>query len=56
MLNNASLTFRTPITIGGIFAIEKRFFREIGEFDDGMQFWGGENIDLALRVWTHKYG
>ncbi|KAK2193092.1 hypothetical protein NP493_17g06021 [Ridgeia piscesae] len=48
---NETHPVRTPITIGGMFAIEKQFFREIGEFDDGMQFWGGENIDLALRVW-----
>ena len=36
--------------IGGIFAIEKRFFHEIGGYDSGMQAWGGENIDLSLRV------
>lgn len=45
-----SFTIRSPVTIGTIWAIEKAFFTEIGELDDGMEFWGGENIDLALRV------
>ena len=40
----------TPCMVGGIFAMEKRFFHEIGGFDSGMQAWGGENIDLSLRV------
>ena len=33
-----------------MFAIDRRFFIEVGEFDDGMDGWGGENIDLPLRV------
>ena len=36
--------------MGTIWAINKAFFFEVGGFDDGMDFWGGENIDLPLRV------
>ena len=41
---------RSPCSVGTIWAINKAFFFEVGGFDDGMDFWGGENIDLSLRV------
>ena len=38
------------MTVGTIFAINRKFFFEIGAFDDEMEGWGGENIDLPIRV------
>ncbi|KAI0228993.1 Polypeptide N-acetylgalactosaminyltransferase 2 [Lamellibrachia satsuma] len=35
----------------GTFAIDKTFFNDIGAYDEDMWGWGGENIDLSLRVW-----
>ncbi|KAK2167002.1 hypothetical protein LSH36_32g00042 [Paralvinella palmiformis] len=32
-------------------AIYKDFFTEVGELDEGMERWGGENLDLPIRVW-----
>lgn len=29
----------------------KDYFFEIGSFDEGMYVWGGENLELAFRVW-----
>lgn len=34
---------------GGLFLVSSEWFREFGEFDEHMELWGGENIDLSLR-------
>lgn len=36
---------------GGLLAIGRDWFFEIGGHDQEMQAWGGENIDLSLRIW-----
>jgi len=41
--------FQTPAMPGGIFAVNAHWFAEIGSFDQKMEIWGGENIDLSLR-------
>uniref|UniRef100_A0A914KX85 Glycosyltransferase 2-like domain-containing protein n=1 Tax=Meloidogyne incognita TaxID=6306 RepID=A0A914KX85_MELIC len=43
--------YKTPTMSGGLLAISTEYFREIGEYDVGMEIWGGENIELSLRVW-----
>jgi hypothetical protein len=35
----------------GIFAMEKRFYDEIGGFDSALRLWGQDNVELSLRVW-----
>ena len=37
--------------VGPGFAIDADYFREIGTYDEGMEIWGGENLELAWRVW-----
>ncbi|CAD5113898.1 DgyrCDS3057 [Dimorphilus gyrociliatus] len=46
-----SLPFRTPTLVGCAFGVLKSYFNHIGTFDDDMKIWGGENIELAWRVW-----
>lgn len=41
---------RTPTHIGCAFAIDREFFFEIGAYDDQMDIWGSENLEMALRV------
>ena len=41
-----------PIMSGGLLAMSRRWFFEIGGYDSSMKGWGGENLDQSLRIWT----
>lgn len=36
---------------GGLFAIERDYFFEIGLYDPGLEIWGGENFELSYKVY-----
>ncbi|KAL1021439.1 hypothetical protein UPYG_G00013270 [Umbra pygmaea] len=42
---------RTPTFAGGLFSISKTYFEHIGTYDDKMEIWGGENLEMSFRVW-----
>lgn len=46
---------RTPAMIGCSFVVDREYFGQIGLLDPGMEVYGGENIELGMRVGTSVF-
>ncbi|XP_060740780.1 probable polypeptide N-acetylgalactosaminyltransferase 8 isoform X1 [Tachysurus vachellii] len=49
-LNDPSAPGKSP-SIMGILVVDRKFLGEIGGLDEGMEIYGGENVELGIRVW-----
>ncbi|XP_049868338.1 N-acetylgalactosaminyltransferase 7 isoform X2 [Pectinophora gossypiella] len=43
--------YKSPTHAGGLFAINRKYFLEIGAYDPGLLVWGGENFELSFKIW-----
>ncbi len=57
-INNRNASYSAPdpypvrLMPGGVFLIRKSEFERFGAFDPGMLEWGGENLEMSIKLWS----
>lgn len=50
--NDPSAVIKSPAMLGGLLSMDKEFFYRLGTYDDQMKVWGGDEIEMSVRVWS----